>query len=511
MLSKAKTCVLYGLDGYEIDVETDLSGGLPSFSIVGLPDASIKESKERVRSAIKNSGYKFPVSRITVNLAPANLKKEGSQIDLPIAAGILAASKIIKNEISENTCIIGELSLDGKINAVQGALPMVISMRNNGFKNIIIPDDNKEECGAIKGINIFPVENLNDLVDFLNNDIIIEQYIVAYERNKDDIDYTDYSEDFSEIKGQPEMKRAVEIAAAGMHNILLLGGPGSGKSMIAQRIPTILPDLTFEESLEVTKIYSISGMLNNKGLIKKRPFRSPHHTSSRAAIAGGGSKPSPGEVSLAHYGVLFLDEMPEFPKSVLEVLRQPMEDGKITVSRANGSFVFPAKYMLVGAMNPCLCGYLGDPNHECSCNQGQIDKYLSKISGPLLNRIDIQLEVSPVKYEDLKDNREEESSEDIKKRIIRVRKIQEERYRKIGILTNSELSGKNIIKYCKVNKESEIMLKSAFETLGLSARAYNKILKVSRTIADLDGKESIETHHIAEAIQYRRLDRKYWR
>ena len=511
MLSKAKTCVLYGLDGYEIDVETDLSGGLPNFSIVGLPDASIKESKERVRSAIKNSGYKFPVSRITVNLAPANLKKEGSQIDLPVAAGILAASRIIKNEISENTCIIGELSLDGKINAVQGALPMVISMRNNGFKNVIIPDDNKEECGVIKGINIFPVENLNYLVDFLNNDTVIEPYIMKYERNKDDIDYTDYNEDFSEIKGQPEMKRAVEIAAAGMHNILLLGGPGSGKSMIAQRIPTILPDLTFEESLEVTKIYSISGMLNNKGLIKKRPFRSPHHTSSRAAVAGGGSKPSPGEVSLAHYGVLFLDEMPEFPKSVLEVLRQPMEDGKITVSRANGSFVFPAKYMLVGAMNPCPCGYLGDSNHECSCNQKQIDKYLSKISGPLLSRIDIQLEVSPVKYEDLKDNREEESSEDIKKRIIRVRKIQEERYRKIGILTNSELSGKNIIKYCKVNKESEIMLKAAFETLGLSARAYNKILKVSRTIADLAGKENIETHHIAEAIQYRRLDRKYWR
>lgn len=509
MLSKVKTCVLFGLDGYVVHVETDLSNGLPGFNIVGLPDVSIKESKERVRSSIKNSGYKFPVSRITVNLAPANLKKEGSQIDLPIATGILAASKIIKNEISEKTCIMGELSLDGKINAVHGALPMVISMRDKGFDNIIIPADNKEECGAIKGINIIPLENLNDLVDFFNGITTIKPYSITYGiNNNNDINYY---EDFSEIKGQPEMKRAVEIAAAGMHNILLLGSPGSGKSMIAQRIPTILPDLTFEESLEVTKIYSISGLLNKRGLIKKRPFRSPHHTTTRVAMAGGGSKPSPGEVSLAHYGVLFLDEIPEFPKSVLEVLRQPMEDGKITVSRANGSFMFPAKYMLVSAMNPCPCGYLGDPNHECSCNQGQIDKYLSKISGPLLNRIDIQIEVSPVKYEDLKNDRVEESSKSIKGRIIKAREIQKERYKCIKIFTNSELSGKNIAKFCKVNKESEAMLKTAFETLGLSARAYNKILKVSRTIADLNGSENIETHHVAEAIQYRRLDRKYWR
>lgn len=508
MLSKIKTCVLYGIDGHVVDVETDLSNGLPGFNIVGLPDISIKESKERVRSSIKNSGYKFPVSRITVNLAPANLKKEGSQIDLPIATGILCASKIIKKEISEKTCIIGELSLDGKINAVQGALPMIISMKDNGFNNIIIPADNKEECGAIKGINIIPVDNLNDLVDFLNGLLIIQPYCLTYGVDSNDICY---SVDFSEIKGQPEMKRAVEIAAAGMHNILLLGSPGSGKSMIAQRIPTILPDLTFEESLEVTKIYSISGLLNNMGLIHKRPFRSPHHTLSRVAMAGGGAKPSPGEVSLAHYGVLFLDEIPEFPKSVLEVLRQPMEDGKITVSRANGTFVFPAKYMLVAAMNPCPCGYLGDPNHECSCNQGQIDKYLSKISGPLLNRIDIQLEVSPVKYEDLKSDIKEESSNSIKSRIINARDIQKDRYKNIKILTNSELSGKNISKYCNVNMESEKMLKKAFETLGLSARAYNKILKVSRTIADLNGSDNIETHHVAEAIQYRRLDRKYWR
>ncbi|WP_312811067.1 YifB family Mg chelatase-like AAA ATPase [Sedimentibacter sp.] len=508
MLSKIKTCVLYGLEGYEVDVETDISGGMPVFNIVGLPDISIRESKERVRSAIKNSGYSFPVSRITINLAPANLKKEGSQIDLPIALGILCASKIVEKDMEDKTCVIGELSLDGRITAIDGALAMVIAMRNNNFTKIIVPSENKKECGVIEGIDVIPVESLKDLVCYLKGFKHIEPYKVIYDDTENKEEFT---EDFSEIKGQPGLKRAVEIAAAGMHNILFLGSPGSGKTMIAQRIPTILPDLTFDESLEVTKIYSISGLLNNKGLIKKRPFRSPHHTSSRVAMAGGGSKPSPGEVSLSHYGVLFLDEIPEFPKNVIEVLRQPMEDGNISISRANGSFTFPAKFMMVASMNPCPCGYLGDPNHECSCNQSQINKYLSKISGPLLNRIDIQIEVSPVKYEDLKNNKPEESSAEIKGRIIKSRDIQKKRYENLGILTNSELSGKYISKYCKTNKNSEQLLRDAFERLGLSARAYNKILKVARTIADLESSENIETVHVAEAIQYRSLDRKYWR
>lgn len=507
MLSKVKACVLQGIEGSIVEVETDLSNGLPGFNIVGLADTAIKEAKERVRSSIKNSGYKFPVSKITINLAPANLKKEGSQMDLPIAVGVLSASKIIKKHI-ENICFIGELSLDGKITKVDGALPLVISLRNYNINKVIIPIDNKEECGVIDNIEIIPVETLNDLVDYLNEEISILPYKSVYSESLSEINY---EEDFSEIKGQTALKRAVEIAAAGGHNLLMLGPPGSGKTMIARRIPTILPDLAFEESLEVTKIYSISGEINENGLIRKRPFRSPHHTVSRAALAGGGKLSKPGEVSLSHYGVLFLDEMPEFPKNVLEVLRQPMEDGMITIARANNTYSYPARFMLIGAMNPCSCGFLGDPRHECSCNQGQINKYLSKISGPLLDRMDIQIEVSPVYYEDLNSKAIEETSAQIKERVLRARKVQSNRYKGLKVYTNSQLSSKQVTKYCKIDNDTEALLKVAFESMGLSARAYNKILKVARTIADLENCDNIMQKHVAEAIQYRTLDRKYWR
>lgn len=508
MYSKINTCVLQGLNGYIIDVETDLSRGLPVFNIVGLPDASIKESKERVRTAIKNSGIQFPLSRITINLAPANLRKEGSQLDLAIALGILQAMGIVENINYDNTAFIGELSLDGRLNSIEGVLPMVISMRESNIIRCIVPYDNRDEASVVKDIEIIPVKNLNQAIDYLNG----EEKILPY-KSSTNLSFEEeeqFDMDFSDIRGQEGLKRALEVAAAGSHNMLIIGPPGAGKTMAARRLPTILPKLSFEEAIEVTKIYSVAGLLKSKSLIKKRPFRAPHHTASSVSLIGGGRMPKPGEVSLAHHGVLFLDEVPEFKKDVLEVLRQPMEDEVVTISRLNATLTYPSKFMMIASMNPCPCGYYGDPFHECTCSQNSIDRYLAKLSNPLLDRIDIHIEVLPVDYKDLQGDRKVETSEDINARVNKSREIQLERYKKANIYSNSQLSPKDIKKHCRLNKGAEKILKEAFKKYRFSARTYNKVLKVSRTIADLDGEDLIIEKHILEAIRYRSLDNKYW-
>lgn len=509
MLAKIKSMALHGLDGYLVDVEVDVSSGLPYWEIVGLPDTSVRESKERVRTAIKNSEVDFQSKRIIVNLAPADTKKEGSSFDLPIAIGILVATEDIKNFNMENTAIIGELSLDGRVNKINGVLPMCIEALKLGIKEVIVPEKNAEEAGIVKGLKIIPAKTLRDVIDYLNKVKTIEPVVV----NVEELFKTSnqYMFDFSEVKGQENIKRALEVSAAGGHNCMLIGSPGSGKTMLARRIPTILPDLSFEEALEITKIHSIAGTLSaNTPLITTRPFRAPHHTVSSVALVGGGRIPKPGEISLAHYGVLFLDEIAEFNKSTLEVLRAPLEDRLVTVSRVNASLTYPANFMFVSSMNPCPCGYYGSKDKECTCTPQMISKYMGRISGPLLDRIDICVEVNPIEYRKLDSEEKIETSEKIKKRVDKARKIQQERYAKNKIFSNSELTPKLIDKYCKLDSKGKQVLENAFNKLKLSARAHGRILKVARTIADLEGSLNIEVKHVAEAIQYRSIDRKYW-
>lgn len=509
MFSIVLSSALHGIDGNIIKVEIDISEGLPTFDIVGLPDSSVKEAKERVRTAIKNSNFNFPIKKITVNLAPANIRKEGSSFDLPIAIGILICIGVIKLEILKDTMIIGELSLDGSVRGVSGVLPMVYSAYNKGFKKCIIPYENALEGAIVNDIEIIGVSSLSEIVEHLSGYKILNRtQINTNELFSNNNEINDLN--FSDVKGQEKVKRALEVAAAGFHNVMMLGSPGSGKTMMAKRIPSILPPLTFEESIEITKIHSVAGLLKSKGtLITERPFRSPHHTISASALTGGGKIPKPGEISLAHNGVLFLDELPEFHKNVLEVMRQPLEDMEVTISRVNSTITYPSKFMLIASMNPCPCGYYPDTK-RCHCTDKEIKKYLSKISGPLIDRIDICLEVKPVEYEQLSLKRKSESSEDIRKKVIAAQKIQQQRYKNENILFNSQLSSAQIEKYCSLGNEEIEILKIAFDRLNLSARAYHRILKVSRTIADLDASENIKVNHLAEAIQYRSLDRKYF-